>query len=429
MKDSRSEIPWKISLLIIAVFFLADHNIFYSVRDTLETSLDTVVTETAEGNSLRRAVILLLGLAGLAGLWLRGKFALSSWSGTAKIILFFLGWAFLSLIWSEDAALTARRLIAFSMFCLAALAAVRHLTIKQIIWATFLSSGFFLLAGIGAEAVLHTFQPFSPEYRFQGTVHPNEQSTNCALLLISSFYLRKESPGGKYMLLFTGLALLFLLLTKSRTSFFAIVAALGIYWSFRSPAVHKHALITAISLTMALLLPLGEAAIPALTRGVSLGRAETTSTSLNGRLPLWQECFKFVDSGKALLFGYGYGGFWTPVRIKRISLEQRWGGTSIGGVGSAHSAYIDVLLQTGVIGLFLYIALLIGVIRRSYRMFRVSVKDAGFILVIFIFGVVQSLLESTVFSHSISTLLFLTLFFLVGFRILRTTGGPRHETA
>jgi len=44
------------------------------------------------------------------------------------------------------------------------------------------------------------------------------------------------------------------------------------------------------------------------------------------------------------LLGYGYHGFWTPDRVYEMSLEQEW------TVPNAHSTYLDVVLNTGLLG-------------------------------------------------------------------------------
>ena len=46
--------------------------------------------------------------------------------------------------------------------------------------------------------------------------------------------------------------------------------------------------------------------------------------------------------------GYGYGGFWTPERLERVSLDQGW------IVPHAHNTYLDEELALGVVGCVLY---------------------------------------------------------------------------
>ena len=42
-------------------------------------------------------------------------------------------------------------------------------------------SGAYLIVGVGTELALGTFRPWSPDYRFAGTVHPNSQGAQLAI--------------------------------------------------------------------------------------------------------------------------------------------------------------------------------------------------------------------------------------------------------
>ena len=89
-------------------------------------------------------------------------------------------------------------------------------------------------------------------------------------------------------------------------------------------------------------------------------------SSLTGRLPLWQEVFKEI--AKRPLLGYGYSGFWVAEskEVQYLWLKVGW------PAPSAHDGYLDIVLQIGLIGLVLYIAMWTRVIKRNIIIARVG---------------------------------------------------------
>ncbi len=76
---------------------------------------------------------------------------------------------------------------------------------------------------------------------------------------------------------------------------------------------------------------------------VLLGRHEQVST-LTGRVPLWIECWSFVEQRP--LTGYGYNGFWTEDRAWDLTDTQGW------VLASSHSMYLETVLNLGLVGFF-----------------------------------------------------------------------------
>jgi O-antigen ligase len=84
-------------------------------------------------------------------------------------------------------------------------------------------------------------------------------------------------------------------------------------------------------------------------------------------VPLWTELIDISAQRRSL--GYGYGGFWTPEHIVDMSNDQGW------GVSASHSAYVDMLLALGPIGVFLYTTLLLLTIRRAQIRYHETYGD------------------------------------------------------
>ena len=87
--------------------------------------------------------------------------------------------------------------------------------------------------------------------------------------------------------------------------------------------------------------------------------------SLTGRVPLWEEVFKLFRA--RFLLGYGYSGFWNA---NSHDVQYLW--RVIGWTApNAHNGYLDIMLQLGVVGLFLYMfawgKILVGAVRQVTR--------------------------------------------------------------
>jgi O-antigen ligase len=86
---------------------------------------------------------------------------------------------------------------------------------------------------------------------------------------------------------------------------------------------------------------------------LSRGQSATTFTTLNGRVPLWHLALNSI-SGRWMT-GFGYGA-------ARVILFQR-----VDWAGEAHSAWIELLISTGMVGLALGA---LGLVYLGLRLFR-----------------------------------------------------------
>jgi O-antigen ligase len=77
-----------------------------------------------------------------------------------------------------------------------------------------------------------------------------------------------------------------------------------------------------------------------------MGRQEDTE-SFSGRTTIWPVVQRYID--QRFWLGYGFESFWNAESIEAVSADCEW------GVREAHSAYRDMLLSLGVVGLTLYL--------------------------------------------------------------------------
>jgi len=411
LQRTRTRLPWITFLFLAVVFFVAQHDLFISLIEGFLRSEDFIEKATIEGSLKRRIAFLSLGLFGIVSLMRQGRSRLKINGLLGWLILFYLVWAFSSLVWAEDIALTFRRLVLFAMLCLGAVAVAGRFSLRNIVLWVFFSAALYLFIGIIAEIALGTFRPFAPGYRFAGTIHPNIQGINCYLLMLSCITAAQfEKRGSKLFLAFVLIGFVFLILTKSRTSLASALLALFAFWVLVSSISRNLVFILGVSLTFCLILLLvGNAFFPALRQGVLLGREDPTTYTLTGRIPLWNECLEYVS--KRPFIGYGYNSFWTPHHIREISDDQEW------GVSAGHSVYLELLLNVGIIGMITFVLIFILGIKKSVKYLKVSRNIVyAFLCALLVFCLFDGILESAIINPSFLMFLSMVVLARLGFQ-------------
>ena len=242
--------------------------------------------------------------------------------------------------------------------------------------------------------MLGTFHPFVSGYRFAGTMHPNFQAWNDAILVLlamSYFPERGVHAAPKIVIFLFGFC--FLLLTNSRTALICIAVAVGFWCIVRSVILASSGIRSAFICFGFL------AALAMLFEGsgvVSLGnlieallgtqRDEGDIGTLTGRVDVWEACLRLA--GDRLTFGFGYDGFWDSGTD-----PPNLAGEPV-GYQQAHSAYLDQALSTGVVGVTLYVAtLFFGVIAAVRRFWQSQSETTLVIGTILVFCIIHGLTE------------------------------------
>ncbi len=380
---SRWLLPCLAGLLTL-VFAVDGHRLDRSSLTNYVESAEDRAASVQSGNWQRRLAFLSLAGAGtLLLLTSRHRPVVTGLLGltvTGAVV-----WSLVSAGWSDDRALALKRLVVFSFCLLGALGISSRASLQDICKATVWATTIYVSIGVLAELSQGNFRPWSGGYRFAGTLHPNAQALNCGAMTIAAFLLRRTRKIYTFLFI-VGLGCL--ILTKSRTATGGTLMALGILWSLRQPAQTRWlagiagAWIVATGAFVGLMVN----SSGAFENAVNLGRQSETAAG-NGRYPIWSTCWDMVASRAPI--GFGYECFWLPERIEYVSWKVGW------PLSSAHSAYLEVVLSIGLIGLALYLAVLgLGLILSYARHRSTAEMGGGFLFGILLLGAIQALMES-----------------------------------
>lgn len=384
--------PWIPLLLFVVVFFVGAQQWRYSegAQATAFSQTSQQLEEFADdGNVSRRLVIGLWCAYAVFLLWPFRFSRITPRGLTSWMILLFVGFTIASLCWSDEPSMSARRIAVFAIHWLAALAILRRYGPSILTSLAIGATGTYLLFGVASELVVGSFVPWRAEYRFAGTMHPNAQGLNCAVLLIACAFAAHRFPRARNSLVLAALvAAVFLVLTKSRTALGITVVVLCIQ-QFRLSHRYRMLFLTVPALLVVVVATLVVATPELSTSLLFLGRASETGADLTGRLPLWNSLLPFVYERP--LLGFGFGAFWDPARILRIASENDW------VVSQAHSLYLELALAGGLAGLVLFTVAAIAAAIRAWTP-KASLPDQQHLLVfsLILFSILVGITESAV---------------------------------
>jgi O-antigen ligase len=411
----RRGVPWVAILIVAGAFFVLEHR--FDAQSLYQQLIGAQNMEELEGmgqlfetRAERQGAGMLLGAIGLF-LILRKRKPLEMTIGfLGGMLLFYLAWNSLSVVWSDEPGLVFRRLALLYMIVLGAVGLSTVLSLRDILLLAMVWPALYLVAGVAAEVAGGSFRPWTGGYRFAGTIHPNAQGVNCAMLVLAAVCYYPGAQRKKLVLLTILVALVFLYLTKSRTALASVIAVGLMHWGMLQSHSGKVALASAAVALIAFGVLFSEALWPRAQDIVKMGRTdvgETTGT-LTGRRDLWEQLSGFAAERPVL--GHGYGAFWNEERSREVIDEQGW------PISHAHNAFIDVYLEGGPLAMLTYTLILIVGVTLAISYVRQTRNPAyTFFSTLLLFCLLNGLLESVPVQRSqvtfIATLVLVSLAF------------------
>jgi exopolysaccharide production protein ExoQ len=403
---------WLTGCALAFLFFFNEHSIHTSLKTAFTLSADEMVAEAGGGNSLRRLAFFTMAGCGIALFFARNT---GHWKFPGFMFVLLgctLCYATCSTLWSVDSGMTIRRLMVLFLALMGACGLSRAFTYRELIAIALLATGILVGVGLACELGFRTFRPWSGDYRFSGTLHPNTQGAYLAVLSLCALLLTRldSSHFLKYGAIL-GVALVLLVLTKSRTSTAGVLAMLGITWLLMHHSFFRWALPLLgvwMASTLLLLAMLAGANVDHyLAKIAFMGREEDTE-SFSGRTTIWPTVTPYIHQRYWL--GHGYDSFWTPTVIEDVTRECQW------PVREAHSAYYETMLHLGFIGIALLIStILVGMASSYWTFFTTNNIAVLFWFAMPLNGLFNGLFESGMVMISLPTFLIVTGFFRLAF--------------
>ena len=367
----------------------------------------------AEGNPLDRLVI--LGLTGLAMLVL-----LLNWRELGAIVLrgsgvwLIVGIAIVSIVWSQHPDLTMRRSILF--FCSVIIAAGAAVGVKDLS-RLHRAFGYFMTAivlinlfvigalpHIGIEAL--GARGIYSQKNVAGLVAMISMIVMATLI----FHRRTGTVERFYFICMLGLAFIFLVLTKSKTSLALTVVILAAIGGLALAEKGGPVLILGGFLASLLAFMVVLAGAAAFDFDIErIASALLSDTSFTGRDELW--AFVYRAANEYPNIGYGYGAFWDvgigADPLQRVEPGAWLGEVAPGVINQAHNGYLDLWVQLGLPAMLLGVAtvlfaIIVGCVAvyllpRGHRD-RIALVTMVAILVVYL---LHNLTESSLFARGL----------------------------
>lgn len=410
-RHQNHTIPWILFIIITIMFFFIDgHRISRPMHDSM--TIDQHVSQVDKGRIERRiALICLLSLA-FSSLLFSEKITIRINGLVGWLLIFFFVWSIYSIAWTSNVSMTIRRIIVLIILSYISFAAAKHFTIQIFMSWIFFATACYALLSLSMDIIYFKFAPLMTAYRFGGTLHPNHQGINCALLLLSSiFHFEKKTKYKKQISIVILIATCLLLLTKSRSAFFCALLVFTIWAGIKLTNGERITAIILISFTICLMLIFAaDSDLTFLLDLILLGREQDVENiySLTGRVPLWKTCIEYIS--KRPIKGYGFGAFWSKETIRDISNIEKW------NVCESHNAYIEITLGLGLIGLMTYLLMIICSIKQLFSRYKSNQTiDYLFIGLLLIFCSINGIFESSIFFPGMLMFLNLYIFMHLGF--------------
>jgi hypothetical protein len=221
----QSKCNWITVVYLCAAFYLAlqmDPKFsveFLRPEESLENVAATIENIVLANNPGRRVGYLMIGLFGFVSLLWGKNHRIRLNGSVGLLVIFFVFWVFISVVWSDDIALAARRVAIFAILSLGAVGMAIRFSSKDVMSFAFAAGLFTLSVGLICEICLGTFHPLSVGYRFSGLMPPLYQAINNCMLIIAALALSGRSKYGRFLYYLVAFgAFLFIILSKASLS-------------------------------------------------------------------------------------------------------------------------------------------------------------------------------------------------------------------
>ncbi len=315
----------------------------------------------------------------------------------------YLSWAGMTSFWAVEPDITTRRFLLAAFIAggiITATLAARD-TDRLMRYAFWM---FFIVVVLSAISILTT----APTALGHAAYFPHKNYFGATISVVALFALYQITNGSRLNRIAAVGVLLscawFLIEARSKTSLAVVTIApvlgYGIALLARFGRISPSITVTVISSGI-----YGIYAIGAASHIWDFNEVATAifgDPTLTQRTDIWAFAVKMIEQRPWL--GYGYEVFW-GASVESPSVRE--GPGFVAQMPHAHNGYIDIVLQTGFIGLAIFAALLLTILHLAGRIAGRSLGLASFLLSIILYCILSNCLETSWFrSFSLSSMIF-----------------------
>lgn len=237
----------------------------------------------------------------------------------------------------------------------------------------------------------------------------------------------------RLLICFGALSVVLLLLSHSATAIVLIVTLVAVLALVRLWRLQYR---IALPILMVIVVVAGYIAVGVASNPGGVTTLLGRDAGLTGRTQLWSLVWQMIRA--RFWFGYGYGGFWLGFQGPSAPVWRATGWNP----PNAHSGYLDLMLDLGVIGLLIFVPVIVAALRHAFALARRGkTLDAAFPLIFLIFFLVSNVTESYLVAYnSLSWVLFVAVTIHLhawwqeerrphAYAVAHTRAMPGHNTA
>lgn len=378
-------------------------------RADSRVALTLLAFATGRSGRFQAAFVLLLLLALLYGI--RHDFTMSTYRRAAVANPFFVafsGWFFIAVAWANDLVAGLQEAAILATGWLALGFCRRRLATDRLLWSVLAVGCAMAIADLLLFSLGFQFVRSDPGDLAGLVASKNHASFLAAMSLCALFALwRRGETGLAVGLVWATPLLLRLWLGNSEAAIGVIAFALPVQLWLSASGRHR------VLQRSLVLLATGVVAV-AMVIIASQENGESASDGLDGRLPLWAAVWE--ETTENPVHGWGPGVWRSPEeRPARTAVAAVRANFGVRTVAYAHSTYLDILLQTGWIGLTLFVAAMVRLLHR--------LRDNGEVASLVVGALVAGIV-ATRFPNDLTTPILL---FAIGLSAERPDGAVRSE--
>ena len=305
--------------------------------------------------------------------------------------LCYLGWAALSLLWSDNPGTSFSAIAEYLLASIAGIALANALTRAQMIRVFALGTKFFVVLSIATFLVAPHFATEAAASNAPGFRGPFGNKNAFGFLMASGLLaLLFERPVTRRHKAWIAITAALLVASEGGTSWVSLLAVLAILawlhlWRERKQGGSRLVFASGTVLLLGGAILITATDFPFLTHLIGKG------SSLTGRTRIWDAVISAI--GTRPIEGFGFGGMWLAgtgetARIWAVLGFQAY---------EAHDIWLDLLLQVGIVGLVLMSVALAFALARSFGGMLRGELEPSWVAATLLFFMIGGIAESDLF--------------------------------